>query len=30
MMVIQFIVVKAYYPETKNTSLEELQHQLGM
>jgi sugar porter (SP) family MFS transporter len=30
MMVIQFVVVRAYYPETKNTSLEKLQHQLGM
>jgi hypothetical protein len=28
MMVIQFIVVRAYYPETKNVSLEELQRQL--
>jgi len=28
MMVIQFIVVRAYYPETKNVSLEEIQRQL--
>jgi len=28
MMVIQFFVVRAYYPETKNVSLEELQRQL--
>jgi hypothetical protein len=30
MMIVQFIVVRAYFPETKNVTLEELQKQLGM
>jgi MFS family permease len=30
MMVIQFIVVRAFFPETKSATLEELQRQLGM
>jgi sugar porter (SP) family MFS transporter len=30
MMVIQFVVVRAFYPETKNVSLEQLQRQLGI
>jgi sugar porter (SP) family MFS transporter len=29
-VVIQFIVVKLFFPETKGASLEELQHQLGV
>jgi SP family arabinose:H+ symporter-like MFS transporter len=30
MVVIQFVVVKIYFPETKGVSLEELQHNLGV
>lgn len=30
MMVVQFVVVKSFYPETKNVSLEEMQHLLGI
>jgi MFS transporter, SP family, arabinose:H+ symporter len=30
MMAIQFAVVKSFYPETKNVSLEEMQHLLGI
>jgi sugar porter (SP) family MFS transporter len=30
MMAVQFVVVKAFYPETKNVSLEEIQHLLGV
>jgi hypothetical protein len=30
MMVLQFLVVWFFYPETKGTTLEELQHQLGI
>jgi MFS transporter, SP family, arabinose:H+ symporter len=30
MMVVQFIVVGAFYPETKGVSLEEMQHKLGI
>lgn len=29
MMLVQFLVVKSFYPETKNVSLEEIQHFLG-
>lgn len=29
MMLLQFLVVKSFYPETKNVSLEEIQHFLG-
>jgi MFS family permease len=30
MMVVQFFVVLFFYPETKGTSLEEMQHRLGI
>jgi MFS transporter, SP family, arabinose:H+ symporter len=30
MMVVQFFVVRAFFPETKNVSLEEMQHLLGI
>ncbi|MGC1685975.1 MAG: sugar porter family MFS transporter [Candidatus Acidiferrales bacterium] len=30
MMVVQFFVVMLFYPETKGTSLEEMQHRLGI
>jgi hypothetical protein len=30
MMVVQLIVVGAFYPETKGVSLEEMQHKLGI
>jgi hypothetical protein len=30
MMVLQFFVVGAFYPETKGVSLEEMQHKLGI
>jgi hypothetical protein len=30
MMVLQFVVVLLFYPETKGVSLEQLQHKLGI
>jgi hypothetical protein len=30
MMVLQFIVVAAFYPETKGVSLEQMQRKLGI
>jgi hypothetical protein len=30
MMIVQFVVVLLFYPETKGVSLEQLQHKLGI
>jgi hypothetical protein len=30
MMVIHFLIILKYYPETKGVSLERMQHQLGI
>jgi hypothetical protein len=30
MMLVQFVVVLLFYPETKGVSLEQLQHKLGI
>jgi hypothetical protein len=30
MMVVHFVLILKYYPETKGVSLERMQHQLGI